>query len=162
MDTHNIPIEPYTLKKLGYELSSKLPEIIRGAPRLISGFIGQERLTLQTRLAVQLRLAKLLGCPVCLNLFPRLGAKAGLDEAAVQSAIFGSPEGLEEEALASITWIEAILRANGETPEVVPATAMALSSSQRAHLLKWSQLEIIIHSLGLFFLPHRLIEKAVQ
>jgi len=152
---------PYTLGKLGRELGAQLPELLRGLPDLLAGLAGPHRLGARARLAAQLRLARLLGCPVCLELFPRLARRAGLDETAVQRALEGRVEGLPAEVAGAVAWCEAVITADGARPEIVPGPAMALSAGQRAHMLQLGRLELVIHSAGLMLLPHALIERAL-
>ncbi|HEY3354326.1 MAG TPA: hypothetical protein VGQ83_13825 [Polyangia bacterium] len=151
---------PYTLGKLGHELRAHALEATRWLPhlRLPAG----EGLEWGTRLAVQLRLAKLLGCPVCLKLFPPLGPRAGLTDDAVGAALQGEGPALSPEAAAAVAWIEAVIVGDGTAPAEVPAAAAALTPAQRNHLLAQARLEIVIHSVGLMFLPHRVVERAFR
>lgn len=148
---------PYTLGRFGRQLRRRGPELLRGLPRLVAG-VGS--LGLDTRLAVQLRLARLVGCPVCLGVFPRLGDKAGLSEAQVADLAAGRKTDLPPEAAGAVAWVEELVLADGTPPEVVPAAAMALSQAQRDHLVGITQLELLVHSAGLMVLPHSLIRRA--
>ncbi len=149
---------PYTLAKLGRELLNHVPELAQWGPNLKPP--AHAGLEWSTRLAVQLRLAKLLGCPVCLGLFPGLGPRAGLTSGQVQDALAGDLRALPPEAAGAVAWTEAVIVGGGTTPLEVPEAAMVLQASQRDHLLATTRLEIVIHSIGLMFLPHSMIERA--
>jgi alkylhydroperoxidase family enzyme len=151
---------PYTLSNLSQELTLQLPQLVKGALGQLSRLVGSDRLPLDTRLAVQLRAAKLLGCPVCLEIFPRTALLAGMSEVSIRSAIEGRPDGLSASAFAAVSWIEAVIVAGGEAPEIAPSAATELTATQRKHLVYIARLERLVHSAGLLFLPHRLIERA--
>jgi hypothetical protein len=149
---------PYTLANLGREVLAHLPEIADWGPRLRPA--REDGLAWSTRLAVQLRLARLLGCPVCLKLFPALGPRAGLDRDQVDGALAGDLRTLAAEAAGAVSWVESIIVSGGTVPLELPEPALALRASQRDHLLATTRLEIVIHSIGLMFLPHAMIERA--
>jgi alkylhydroperoxidase family enzyme len=151
----------YSLAKLGRDLSTHLPGLLQGMSSLLPGLVGRERLELGTRIAVHLRLAKLMGCPVCLSIFPRLGEKAGLSGGAVEAAITGRGAGLAREAQAAVDWVEAVVKADGAEPETAPGSALELSATQRAHLVFMTRLETVVHSAGLIVLPRSMIERAL-
>jgi len=151
---------PYTFGKWRQDLTVHVPAVITGATHLVDGFRGPERLRADTRAAVQLRLAKLLGCPVCRALFPGVARRAGLSDAQVQAALAGEIAQLPREAGAAMTWVEAILSSGGTAPLAVPEGAASLSAKQRDHLEVYTRLDIVVHSTGLFFLPHSMIEQA--
>ena len=150
----------YTLLHLGHELAAQGPRVIHGLPDFVRGFTGEGRLAGSTRLAVQLRFAQLLGCPVCKALFPKLAPKAGMDAEAVQSAFEGRPAGLSEEAGAALAFVDAVVGADGAIPHELPDAAMKLSEAQRRHLVQGVRIEMLVHSVGLMFLPHSMIERA--
>ena len=152
---------PYNLQKLAQQLVTQGPELIRGLPNLLSGLTGPDRLDLGSRLAFQIRGARLMGCPVCLELFPRIATKAGFDAATVDRILEGELAGLSPEVAGVVSWAEAVITGDGAEPELVPGPAMALSSIQRSHLLFLARLELVVHAAGLMFLPHSLIERAV-
>jgi len=149
---------PYTLAKLGRDLLTHVPELPDWGPHLRPP--KDDGLQWSTRLAVQLRLARLLGCPVCVGLFPGLGPRAGLTSDQVQAALAGDLQPLPPEAGGAVSWAEAIIVGGGTAPLEVPEAALVLRASQRDHLLATTRLEIVIHSVGLMFLPHRMIERA--
>lgn len=151
----------YTLDRLGAALGKHLPLLLRAPHRLLPT-VGEHRLSLKTRTAVQLRLARLLGCPVCLAVFPPLAERAGHSSTSMQSALEGSPVGLSTEAHGAMAWAEEIVRGDGDEPAMIPAAAAELSQVQRAHLLQLTRLELLIHATGLMFLPHSLIERAIS
>ena len=124
------------------------------------GFTGEGCLERSTRIVILLRLSKMLGCPVCRALFPKLAPSAGLDAAAVDSAIRGDGAGLAAEAAAAIAWVGAVMAADGDEPRVVPEEAQSLSPAQRAHLLQAVRIKRVVHATGLLFLPHALVERA--
>jgi hypothetical protein len=149
---------PYTLAKLGRDMLAHLPEVAEWGPHLRSP--KHDGLEWSTRLAAQLRLARLLGCPVCLKLFPPLGPRAGLARDQVEDVLNGDLRTLPAEAAGATAWVEAVLRSGGTAPLEVPEAALVLRASQRDHLLATTRLEILVHSIGLMFLPHSLIERA--
>jgi alkylhydroperoxidase family enzyme len=151
---------PYTLGKWGQDVAAHLPAVLTGAANLVDGFRGPERLLPDTRVAIQLRLAKLLGCPVCRALFPGVARRAGLSDSQVHAALNGEIDQLPPEASAALTWVEAILSGGGSPPLAVPDPATRLSAKQRDHLAVYTRLDIVVHSTGLLFLPHSMIEQA--
>ena len=155
--TSGAPAERYTVKRLGRTLAAQMPELVKELPSLLEG-IGS--LGVPARLAVQLRMARLFGCPVCLRIFPWLAGRVGLAPRLVEGAIDGRREQLPAEAAGSVAWIEVVL-AGGGAPDLVPAAAMELSSQQRAHLLALARLEQVVHATGLMLLPHAMIERAL-
>ena len=159
MDVEKAP-GPYTLSFLAQEAAAQGPRALRGLPDFVRGFTGEGRLERATRIAIFLRMSKMLGCPVCRALFPKLAPSAGLDAAAVESAIRGDGAGLEAEAAAAIAWVEAVMAADGDEPLAVPEAAQPLSPAQRAHLLQAVRIERVVHATGLLFLPHALVERA--
>ena len=150
----------YTLGTLSRRLFTRGPQLARGIPDLLAGLRSENNLGLQTRLAVQVRMAKLLGCPVCLELFPRLAPSVGLEAPTLARAQDGQREGLPRQMQGALAWAEEVILADGELPDMVPAAAAELSAAQRSHLLFLIRLELVIHSAGLLFLPHSLIRKA--
>ena len=149
---------PYTIAKLGREILAHVPEVGQWGPHLL--LPKDDGLEWGTRLAVQLRLAKLFGCPVCLKLFPGLGPRAGFTSGQVDDALAGRLAALPPEAAGAVAWTEAVLGGGGTSPDAVPEPALVLRASQRDHLLATTRLEIVIHSIGLMFLPHSMIERA--
>lgn len=150
---------PYSLGKLASEVVTQLPELLRGGPDLIPGLVGEHKLDTASRVAVQLRMARLLGCPVCARMFPGLGRKAGLTHEAVESALAGEPAGLAPEQYGAVVWADAIITGNGATPLDVPMAALALTDPQRQHLLFMMRLELVVHATGLMFLPNAWIDR---
>ena len=152
----------YNLQKLGRELTAQTPELIRGLPRLLGGLAGEDRVSLTTRLAFQIRSARLMGCPVCLEIFPRIAPGAGLDEVALGRVLRGEVAGLAPALAGAVAWADAVITRDGAAPELVPGPAMALSRGQREHLLFMARLELVVHAAGLMFLPHGLIRRALS
>jgi len=150
---------PYSLGKVVREVRAQVPELVKGGANLLPGLLGEHRLDGGIRLAVQLRMAKLLGCPVCFKLFPPLGARVGLSPEAVQSALDGTPEGLTDQQIGAVVWSGEILVGDGATPETVPEAALALTEPQRQHLLLMMRLELVVHATGLMFFPHGWIDR---
>jgi hypothetical protein len=150
----------YTLGKLRQELDAHLPEVARWVPHLRPP--RGERLEWSSRLAAQLRQAKLLGCPVCLKVFPPLGPRAGLSSREIDGILAGDLTGLPVEAAGAAAWVEALIRADGREPAEIPEAAQVLTAGQREHLAAMVRLELLVHSVGLFFLPHSLIEQALR
>ena len=153
---------PYTLGKLLGEVATQLPELLRSGGHLVTGLTGPHRLPGSSRMAVQLRMARILGCPVCAKLFPPLGSRAGLSPEAVQSALAGAPDALTPEQYGAVVWAGDILQADGTAPFEVPEPALALTAPQRDHLLFMMRLELVVHSTGLMFLPHGMVERATR
>jgi hypothetical protein len=153
---------PYTLRNLAHEIRVRGPQLIGSLPQLQSGFLGPDRIDGKTRVLFFLRMARLMGCPVCLKLFPTIGAQAGLDTAAIRSAMDGRADGLSPDQFAVISWAADVMASKGEPPAAVSPEAMILTSVQRDHLVAGVRLELLIHATGLMFLPHRWIERAWQ
>lgn len=150
---------PYSLDKLAREVQLQLPELIKGGADLLPGLLGEHKLDGASRLAVQLRMARLLGCPVCANVFPPLGPSVGLSPSAVQSALKGTPDGLTEAQYGAVVWASEVLVGDGATPDPIPEAAQALTEPQRQHLLFMLRLELVVHATGLMFLPHGWIDR---
>ncbi len=150
----------YTLGKLGRQVLTRGPDLARGIPDLLAGLRSENSLGLPTRLAVQVRMARMLGCPVCMELFPRLAPSVGMAAPTLSRAELGDRDGLPPQMQGALAWVEEIIRADGELPELVPEAATELSAAQRSHLLFLVRLELVVHSAGLMFLPHSLIKKA--
>jgi hypothetical protein len=150
----------YTFANIGHEIATQGPPLVRELPRLVSGLVGTGKVSPEARVAAQLRMAKLFGCPVCLHLFPRIAASVGLDAAAVESAKHGVSTGLSPEAHGAVVWVGEVVSLEA-LPEVVPGPAMNLSATQREGLVAMVRLDRIIHAVGLFFLPHAVIERAL-
>jgi alkylhydroperoxidase family enzyme len=151
----------YNIQKLGHELTTQVPALLRGLPQLVGGLAGPDRLGLPTRLAFQIRSARLMGCPVCLELFPRIAPRAGLDAAAVERIKSGELDGLSPEVAGAVAWADAVVTRDGAEPELVPGAAMALNTAQRGHLLFVARLELVVHAAGLMLLPHDMIQQAL-
>ncbi len=149
---------PYTLAHLGQTFLTHAPAVILGGAQLLDGLRGDGRLAGSTRIAIQLRLAKLLGCPLCRALFPALAQRAGMGEAEVQAALRGEGAQLAPETAAALAWVDEIVRAGGQ-PQSCEAAA-GLTAAQRDHLVVLTRLDVIIHSVGLMFLPRSMIERA--
>lgn len=150
---------PYTLGKLARDAAAHIPSVVRAAPDLVAGFRGPDQLRSSTRAVLHLRLAKVLGCPVCRAIFPGIARRAGLSTEEIDAALRGDPQALPVEAGAALAWVEAMLP-DGEQPPEVPELARRLSERQRAHLATYLRLDLVVHSTGLMFLPHRMIERA--
>lgn len=143
----------FTAARLGRDLATHLPYVVRNLAQLATGFRAFPRGTQQ---ALMLRQAKLLGCPVCRAIFPRFAERAGLCAAEIEAAIHGDLERLPDEMAAALAWIEAVLAAGGG----VPYQESPLSEQQREFLTFWTRFDLLVHDVGLFFLPHAWIERA--
>lgn len=151
----------YTLKKLIRETGTQLPVVLPRLHRVPWGFIRPDRLENKTRLLVQLRMAKMMGCPVCVGLFPPLASRAGFDDTAIESALAGEGDGLTAEQHGAVAWVTEVIDKNGE-PEHVPPPAEALSDHMRDHIALMARVELVVHATGLMFLPHSWITRAAQ
>lgn len=149
----------YTLGKLGQDVVTHVPAVIRGLPQLVPGFVGHGRLAGQARAGAQLRLARLVGCPVCAALFPGIARRAGLSAAEVEAAARGEIAALPREVAGSVAVVEETVRGGGQLREL-PEAARALTDGQREHLVVWIRLELVVHSVGLLFLPQSMIDRA--
>jgi AhpD family alkylhydroperoxidase len=155
-------VAPYTLSKLVREGRAQLPFVLRNAHRIPAGFVGADRIDGKTRILVQLRMARLMGCPVCVNLFPPLGRRAGLSDTAIASGLAGSPEGLTPEQLAAVTWIGELIARDGALPMETPSAARVLAPRALKHLTVMARMELVVHATGLMFLPQTWIERAAR
>jgi alkylhydroperoxidase family enzyme len=153
---------PYTLAYLGQEAVHWVPELLSTLRFARPGPGPDERVSGRTRLLVWLRLARTLGCPICLGLFPTLARHRGMDDAVIASALAGRPEALEPEQFAALQWTDAIVASGGERPLEVPAPALLLSEGQRERLLFFVRMERVVHATGLMFLPHTWIQGAFE
>ena len=156
---HGTQPGPYTLVNLGQAMAAHAPDVLRGLPLLVAGFKGTNSLRADTRIAVQLRLSKLLGCPVCRALFPGIGRRAGLTDTFMDAALRGDGSALTGEPAAALAWMEEVVRTGGH-PAAPVAPATELTAAQRDHLLILTRLDIIVHSVGLMFLPHSMVARA--
>jgi len=148
---------PYTLRNLAREARTQLPLLLRNARDLPAGLHGADRIQGKTRLLVQLRMARLMGCPVCVNLFPPLAARAGYSETAISSALEGLGDGLAPDEQAAVAWTGTLVTRDGQDPIEVPDEAARLTDKQRQHLAYMVRLELVVHATGLMFLPHQWI-----
>jgi alkylhydroperoxidase family enzyme len=148
------------LSKFFDEAKQQLPYLVKERRLFLRGWLGADRLPGRQRLAVQLRLARLLGCPVCVAAFSRWALRQGLGGAFVQSALEGQPEGLPEGVHPAVAWAEAVLKADGDPAGDLPEAARTLPETQREHLRYMMRLELLVHATGLFFLPHSIILRA--
>lgn len=152
----------YTIGNLLSEARTQLPHLLRERNQLVPGFKGIHRLPATARVAVHLRSARILGCPVCAELFPRIAARQGFTEEEIAAISSGLVEDLPVEIRGAVDWATAVLEGGGEAPFDLPESALALSDEQRNHLQYMMRLERLIHATGLVFLPHSLIERAAM
>ncbi len=151
----------FTVANLINTTRRQSPRIFGDSNSIIAGFKGDERLTASQRLAMQLRITKIMGCPVCLNLLPPLARKAEFDEDQIQDAMNGGMGTLSPDVAAAADWAEAVLLADGDEPDEEDVVESALLTDlQREHILTMTRIEMVVHSLGLAFLPHQVIERA--
>lgn len=143
----------FTATRLGRDLATHLPYVLRNLGQLGTGFKGFPR---GTQPALMLRQAKLLGCPVCRAIFPRMARRSGLSDEQVEAAIHGDLERLPAEMGAALAWVEAAIAAGGGEPW----QESPLSEAQREFLTFWTRFDLLVHDVGLFFLPHAWIESA--
>lgn len=148
----------YTLGNLGRAAWDQVPWLIGGVPDLVTGFTGPGRIDGATRLAVQLRLARLMGCPVCASFFPLVGPTVGLSRGAVRSALSGRPDHLTPELYGAVSWAGEVLLANG-LPATIPEPCQVLSEERRTQISVAVRMEILVHAVGLPLLPHRWIRR---
>ena len=153
---------PYTLKHLSREAAHHLPAVALNLPMLLRSFVSEERIAGPTRLAVQLRYARLMGCPVCANLFPPLGPRLGLSRSAVRSALEGQPEGLTEEQYGAVVYAGELVANDGEPPLELPEAARMLPPRLLRQLEASTRLELVVHATGLMVLPDGLITRTCQ
>lgn len=148
---------PYTLKKLGHEITHQSPSIARGFADLVHSFVGDHKMDRATRVAVHLRCSRLMGCPICARFFPTMGRKVGLNPVAVHSAMNGHPEALTPEQYGAVVWAGELITSDGIAPIEIPEPAHAISQLLREQIAAETQLELVVHATGLMFLPHSLI-----
>lgn len=151
---------PYSPVTLAQRLVLLGPKVIGGIPDIAVGFAGPHRVSAPARVAAQIRLARVLGCPVCAGLFPRLAGKVGLSEDQVARVREGELAGLAPDVAGAVAWVEEVLVREGQEPEVIPQPATHLSPEQRDHLLAMARLELIVHHTGLMLLPKALVRRA--
>ena len=156
------PASPYTLRRLLSETRTQVPRLVGGTGAVLPGLVGSDRIDGKTRLLVQLRMARLMGCPVCVGMFPPLARRAGLHDEAIRSALDGGPEALTPEQYAAVCWAGTLVESDGHAPEQPPEPARLLTDTQRRHLLFFVRMELVVHATGLMFLPHRWVQRARQ
>ncbi|MBI2569121.1 MAG: carboxymuconolactone decarboxylase family protein [Candidatus Schekmanbacteria bacterium] len=154
------PAQPYTTLQLVRTMKRQAPPVLRNFHALAGGFRGDDRLTADQRLAMQIRLAKIMGCPVCLWIFPRLAHRRGMAEQQLRACLDGVGSALEAETAAVADWAEAVLLGDGATPPVIPSRCAILNDRQRAHIQAMTRVEMCVHSVGLAFLPNAMIERS--
>lgn len=151
----------YTIGKLLREVGTQVPVVLPRLHRVPWGFVRPDRLEGKTRILVQLRMAKMMGCPVCVGLFPTLARRAGFGDTAIESALAGEGEGLSPEQHGAVAWVSEVLDKGG-SPEHVPPPAEALSDHMREHIALMARVELVVHATGLLFLPHAWIVRAAE
>lgn len=149
----------YSIAHLGRTLVTQLPRVIGDAGTIPAGFTGDDKLTGEQRLAIQLRITKLMGCPVCQALFPPMATNAGFDDLQLEEALRGGDMALRPEVAAAADWAAAVLLSDGREPPGDVARSGYLSDQQRDHIATFTRLEMAIHAIGLSFLPHSMIER---
>jgi hypothetical protein len=147
----------YTFDLLVKTMSTHVPEILKHFPTLTSSWKGPEKMSGKTRILLFLRLAKRMGCPVCRGIFPRMARSRGMDENEINEALGGPSGYLSADRAEALSFADAILQAGGELPSSQPKN---LPLQQQQQILTFVRLEMVIHSVGLMFLPHRMIQEA--
>ncbi len=151
--------ERYSLRNLWQEARTQLGPLGRHRHRLLPGFFGSDSIDGTTRLLMQLRMARLVGCPVCAGLFPLLALPASLSPGAVSSGFAGEPDHLTDEQYGAVLWAGEVVQRRGGLPAEVPEASLVLSVSQRDHIAYMMRLELLVHATGLMFLPHHMISR---
>ncbi len=149
----------YNLGNLVAEAKTQLPHLVQERSSFLPGFKGDERIPAPMRLAVHLRSARLMGCPVCAKLFPPIATREGLSPEDISSIVDGDTADLDQELHGAVSWAEALIANDGEAPEETPEAALALSDQQREHLQYMMRVELLVHATGLMFLPHSWIAR---
>ncbi len=157
-ETRGWPEGKFTAAHMMKTFKREVPRVVTDLGVLPPGFRGEERLTGSQRLAMQLRITRIMGCPVCLSLFPTLARKAEFDEEQIRDALLGGLGALSPDVAAAADWAGAVVLAGGEEPE--EEEDEILTDLQRTHIVAMARIEMLVHSVGLAFLPHRLVEKA--
>ena len=147
---------PYSMGHMVKTLYTQSPSVITHIAPLISSFSGPKRIDLKTRLIIQLRMSQLMGCPVCKNIFPLVAKGSGFMKEEIKESLYGTPDGyLNQEARDVVLYVEDVLRAHGELPALSPAT---LPNYRCKQIQTSVRLEMIVHSIGLMFLPDHFIQ----
>ena len=149
----------YNLGNLVAEAKTQLPHLLQERGNFLPGFKGDERIPARMRLAVHLRGARLLGCPVCAKLFPPIAAREGLSPEDIANIASGETADLDTEVHGAVTWASAVISNDGEAPADIPEAALTLSEQQRDHLQYMIRVERLVHATGLMFLPHSWIAR---
>ena len=136
------------------------PGLIEHHRALTSTVVGDERLPMDVRIALHLRLARLLRCPVCLVAFPGIGRVAGLSGRQIDAALEGEMGELPPMMAQVVSWAEAVVRADGEMPLDWPHQARAMTMHERERVLMLTRLEILVHAIGLAVVPTSLLGTA--
>ena len=117
----------YNLGNLVAEAKTQLPHLFQERSSFLPGFKGDERIPARMRLAVQLRAARLMGCPVCAKLFPPIAGREGLSPEDISNIVSGDTAELDEEIHGAVTWVSALIANDGEAPDEIPEACLALS-----------------------------------
>lgn len=148
---------PYDLKNLVEMGLRFLPDLAEHAGAIASGAVGGERMPLDARLVVHLRLARLLRCPVCLAGFPAAARVAGLEGGQIDAALEGRVDELPDMLAGAAAWAGTVAAARGEIPVEWPPEARALPAKLREQVLALARLELLVHAASLLVVPEPLL-----
>ncbi len=125
--------------------------------KTIENFRGPEKLPGKIGISLYLRMGRLMGCPVCEAYFPKLARSRGFSEIQITEAFGdGSEGGLGPEQRAAVEYGEQVLRCDGGLPEQF---SDVLTSERASQVRIFVRTSMMIHALGLAFLPHMIIER---
>jgi len=146
----------YSAPHLLATIAGVTPRLLPDWRRVISNLSGPDKIPGPLGVVLYLRMAQLMGCPVCRALFPLMARSKGLSEAQIREALGGPAGYLDPQLQHAATYAEAVLRADGGAV----AAPRELSATRCEQVRTFVRVSMLIHSIGLMFLPHSLIEHA--
>ena len=148
---------PYDLSNLARTTFRFVPDLVEHANAISASMVGEQRMPVDARMALHLRLARVLRCPVCLLAFPALARVAGLTGPEIDAALDGRTDRLRPTVAQTVAWAGAVARAGGEMPLDWPPEARAMTMRQREQVLLLTRLELVVHAMGLLVVPEPLL-----
>jgi len=149
----------YTLGHMMRTVASQTPALVFDWRRTLANLHGAEKLPGKIGISLYLRMARLMGCPVCEAYFPRFARSRGFTKDQIAEALGDIVEKghLSPEQRAAIDYGEQVLRCDGGRANPLPEELDHLRESQVRAFVRMSML---IHAVGLSCLPHKMIRHS--
>jgi len=148
---------PYTIQNLLHTTFRFLPGLVEHVGTLAGTFAGSDPLAMDVRIALHLRLARVMRCPVCLMTFPAVARVVGLSGPEIDAALEGRTDRLRPDVARTVAWAAAVAAARGEMPLDWPEEARDMSMPERERIMVLTRLELLVHSVGLVVVPEPLL-----